>query len=159
MYNKSWIFPSSGRPILTGNSTSTVDALGCLDWQGSWSLLDEKKIFQAQSDVKTNQRLSKGAGMKTGLLLLPQSAILSTPKTNSSQSYFAEISQSQKCLVAAPTGADESHQNKNTPWTKVRLWLCKSKTIVCCMLQPRPQKDKSWRVRTRFFFFPFLHWL
>lgn len=59
--------------------------------------------------------------MKTGLLLLPQSAILSTPKTNSSQSYFAEISQSQKCLVAAPTGADESHQNKNTPWTKVRL--------------------------------------
>ncbi len=32
-----------------------------------------------------------------------------------------EISQSQKCLAEAPTRADESWQNENTPSMKVRL--------------------------------------
>lgn len=40
---------------------------------------------------------------------------------------FAEISQSQKCLAAAPTRADESRQNENTSRIKNMSLIAQTK--------------------------------
>lgn len=136
----SWIFPSRGTLILTtNNSTSNTDAwirlwqLG-LPWLTRLLILNgQKKSFKCRATFKQTTALAKELEWRQDCFL-PQSVILSTPKTNSSQSFSAEISQSQKCLAAAQTGADESHQNKNTSRMKVCLWQDESKSVQWCLL-------------------------
>lgn len=88
---------------------------------------------------------------------LPQSVILSTPKTNSSQSYFAKItSVNDKCLAAAPTRAGRSKPEwKYTKNENIALTAQNKESsimFVCCMLQPEPQK-RSTKQSTNMFFF------
>lgn len=119
--------------------------------------LKETKIFQVQK-----QTSAKELEWRQGCFL-PQSVIVKYTKDRHTQSwgYFAEIRQSQKCLAAAPTRADESYQSENTPRMKVRLWLHKSKKVQLCSFAAcfslNHKKINDERYKHVFFFFSFLH--
>lgn len=96
--------------LMTDNSTSEFDArLGLISSTDKafglkWTERKKKKIFQVQSNVKTNQSLSKGAGMKTGLLF----ASKCNNAKDKSELLCRNRSITEKCLAAAPPRADES---------------------------------------------------
>lgn len=121
-----------------------------MDWKR------KKKSFKCRATLKQSRASAKELEWRQDCFL-PQSAILTTPKTNSSWSYFAEISQSHRCLAAAPTRADKSHENGNTASMKVRLWLRKSKKVqlglfaACFSLNHKKINDEGYK--HVFFFF------
>lgn len=118
---------------------------------------EKKKPFKCRATLKQSRASAKELEWRRDCFFLPQSAILTTPKTASSWSYFAEISQSHRCLAAAPMSADESYTNENTASMKVRLWLHKSKKVqlglfaACFSLNHKKINDDGYK--HVFFFF------
>lgn len=113
--------------------------------------LKKEKSFKCRATLKQTRASAKELEWRQDCFL-PQSVILSTPKTNSSQSFFAEISQSIEMLGSSSDRSrwitQEWKYTKNESTSLTAQIKESTVVLVCCMLQPQPLKDKWWRVRT-----------
>lgn len=105
-------------PILHEQDFTWKETQMCRLWLTRLLVLNGLEI-KGNKSLKCRVKLKLSWNEDRIPFFLPQSVILCT--SNPSQSCFAEISQSGKCLAAPPTGADESRRDENATGVKIRL--------------------------------------